>query len=137
MSKEPTPILRKQPWERMARHSREELLNVRPQRRLGRITLAILAVFVIILFLPWRQTIPGRGVVTALASDGAHLDWGRVDDDVRYRLALPGAGRYVLVASAEGWATRSQIVQVEGPDLPQFSLVDPLQQHPERLARRR
>ncbi|MFK4494153.1 MULTISPECIES: MFS transporter [Dermacoccus] len=68
-----------------------------------------------------------RGVVTALASDGAHLDWGRVDDDGCYRLALPGAGRYVLVASAEGWATRSRIVEVTGPGLPQLSLVDPLQ----------
>jgi adhesin transport system membrane fusion protein len=60
------PILRKQPWERMARHSREELIRIRPQRRLGRISLIILAIILVILFLPWRQTIPGRGVVTAL-----------------------------------------------------------------------
>ena len=67
-----------------------------------------------------------RGVVTALAPDGAHLDWGRVDEDGRYRLALPGAGHYVLVASADGWATRSQFVDVTGPELPQFTLSRPL-----------
>lgn len=67
-----------------------------------------------------------RGVVTALAPDGAHLDWGRVDEDGRYRLALPGAGRYVLVASADGWATRSQFVEVTGADLPQLTLSRPL-----------
>lgn len=66
MTNERTPILRKQPWERMARHSREAMLNVRPQRRLGRFTLLLLGLFIIILFLPWRQTIPGRGMVTAL-----------------------------------------------------------------------
>lgn len=68
-----------------------------------------------------------RGVVTALAPDGHHLDWGRVDDDGQYRLALPGDGRYVLVASADGWATRSTFVDVTGTNLPQLTLSRPLQ----------
>ena len=67
-----------------------------------------------------------RGVVTALSADGAHLDWGRVDDDGQYRIALPGVGQYVLVASADGWATRSQFVDADGPNLPQLTLSRPL-----------
>lgn len=67
-----------------------------------------------------------HGVVTALSAAGEHVDWGRVDDDGRYRLALPGDGSYVLVASADGWATRSQFVDVVGDVLPQLTLSRPL-----------
>jgi adhesin transport system membrane fusion protein len=66
MNKERRPIPCEQPWEEMASHSQTQLLKIQPQRKLGRITMVLLVLFVIILFLPWRQTIPGKGTVTAL-----------------------------------------------------------------------
>ena len=53
-------------WEKTARQSRPELLRTRPNRRLARILLVLGLVFLIILFLPWRQTISGAGTLTAL-----------------------------------------------------------------------
>ncbi len=46
--------------------SRAQLLSSRGSRLLGRIMLVLLLLIFIILLLPWRQTIPGRGTVTAL-----------------------------------------------------------------------
>ena len=53
-------------WERTARQSRPALLRFPAARRLARILLVAGLAFVIILFLPWRQTIYGSGSVTAL-----------------------------------------------------------------------
>ena len=53
-------------WEEMGILSRYEILATRGPRVLGKVMLALLLVFIIILFMPWRQTIPGRGNVTAL-----------------------------------------------------------------------
>ncbi|MCE7065030.1 HlyD family secretion protein [Dyadobacter sp. CY326] len=53
-------------WEAMGVLSQHEILKTRGPKMLGRVMLALLFVFVIILFMPWRQTIPGRGNVTAL-----------------------------------------------------------------------
>jgi len=53
-------------WEEMGILSRYEILATRGPRLLGKVMLALLLIFIIILFLPWRQTIPGRGYVTAL-----------------------------------------------------------------------
>ncbi|QHS63463.1 HlyD family secretion protein [Chitinophaga agri] len=49
--------------------SHQELINIRASRILGRIITVLLIMFFIILFLPWRQTIPGRGTVTALTPE--------------------------------------------------------------------
>jgi len=49
-----------------ALESNKELLQPKGAFRVGRIMTVVLILFVIILFLPWRQTIPGRGSVTAL-----------------------------------------------------------------------
>ncbi|MCC8407841.1 HlyD family secretion protein [Mucilaginibacter sp. UR6-1] len=46
--------------------SAEELIDVKGPHLLGRIMTVCLVLFIIILMLPWRQTIPGRGTVTAL-----------------------------------------------------------------------
>ena len=54
-------------WERVPRQSRPELLRTYASRKLGRILLVIGLVFLVILFLPWRQTIYGTGTLTALA----------------------------------------------------------------------
>jgi len=53
-------------WQHMGPLSRHEILTTRGTKLLGKIMLALLVIFVIILFLPWRQTIPARGKVTAL-----------------------------------------------------------------------
>ena len=53
-------------WEKTARRSRPELLRFAASRRLGRILLVAGLVFLIVLFLPWRQTIYGSGSLTAL-----------------------------------------------------------------------
>ncbi|WP_229214283.1 HlyD family secretion protein [Dyadobacter flavalbus] len=46
--------------------SRNEILKTRGPKLLGRIMLVLLLLFIIVLFLPWRQTISGRGHITAL-----------------------------------------------------------------------
>ena len=56
-------------WERTARQSRPELLRFPAARRLTRILLVAGVAFLIILFLPWRQTIYGGGSVTALTPE--------------------------------------------------------------------
>jgi multidrug efflux pump subunit AcrA (membrane-fusion protein) len=53
-------------WEQVPRQSRPELLRTYASRKLGRILAVIGIVFLIILFLPWRQTIYGTGTLTAL-----------------------------------------------------------------------
>lgn len=52
-----------------------------------------------------------QGVVTVLHVDGRHLDWSRTDNAGRYALALPEPGVYLAVASADGWAPQSGIVE--------------------------
>ncbi|QES87172.1 HlyD family secretion protein [Rhizosphaericola mali] len=59
-------IVETKKWYTVLKHSNNELLSVGASKTLGRIMLFLLVCFVIILFLPWRQTIPGTGTVTAL-----------------------------------------------------------------------
>ncbi|MDJ0366297.1 HlyD family efflux transporter periplasmic adaptor subunit [Hymenobacter sp. H14-R3] len=53
-------------WKQVPRQSRPELLRTYASRKLGRILGVIGLAFLIILFLPWRQTIYGTGTLTAL-----------------------------------------------------------------------
>ncbi|MFC6222208.1 HlyD family secretion protein [Hymenobacter artigasi] len=53
-------------WEKVPRQSRPELLRTNGSRRLSRILLVVGILFLIALFLPWRQTIYGAGSLTAL-----------------------------------------------------------------------
>ncbi|NML65707.1 HlyD family efflux transporter periplasmic adaptor subunit [Hymenobacter sp. RP-2-7] len=53
-------------WEKTARQSRPQLLRTQPSRKLGRILLVVGLVFLVMLFMPWRQTIDGVGTLTAL-----------------------------------------------------------------------
>lgn len=57
-----------------------------------------------------------QGVVTVLRTDGRHVDWSRTDNEGRYALALPEPGTYLAVASADGWAPQSGIVEFLSPD---------------------
>ncbi|QEM10605.1 HlyD family secretion protein [Mucilaginibacter rubeus] len=52
--------------EDLAVQSTDALINVNGSRTLGRIIVIFLVLFIVILMLPWRQTIPGKGTVTAL-----------------------------------------------------------------------
>ena len=53
-------------WETLSRYANNKIIDARGPKRLGRILLFVLAFFIVLLFLPYRQTIPGRGTVTAL-----------------------------------------------------------------------
>ena len=46
--------------------SRAKLISSNGPRLLGRVMIGVFILFIIILLLPWRQTISGRGIVTAL-----------------------------------------------------------------------
>jgi multidrug resistance efflux pump len=52
-------------WEHVPRQSRPELLRTYASRKLGRILMVVGIIFLIVLFLPWRQTIYGTGTLTA------------------------------------------------------------------------
>lgn len=58
-----------------------------------------------------------QAVATVLHPDGRHVDWGRTDNTGRYVLALPEAGRYLLVVSADGWAPQSSLVDLESGEV--------------------
>ncbi len=59
-----------------------------------------------------RQRPIRQGVVSVLHTDGRHVDWSRTDNEGRYALALPGAGRYLVIASADGWGPQSGLVDL-------------------------
>jgi adhesin transport system membrane fusion protein len=53
-------------WEQLALVSNTLILQAKGPRLMGRIMLIVLFLLIVVLLLPWRQTIPGRGTVTAL-----------------------------------------------------------------------
>lgn len=53
---------------------------------------------------------PARlAVVSVLDRSGRQADWSRADNDGRWSVVLPGAGEYLVIYSAEGWAARSEL----------------------------
>jgi multidrug efflux pump subunit AcrA (membrane-fusion protein) len=66
MAKHSHDLTKRKDWEDLGVESEKELLKTQGPRLLGRIMLVLLFIFAVVLFLPWRQTIPGRGTVTAL-----------------------------------------------------------------------
>ena len=69
MARHSTDLTKRIDWEELGTLSDKKILKTREARLLGRILLILLFLFTIILFLPWRQTIPGRGTVTALTPE--------------------------------------------------------------------
>ncbi|WP_316849423.1 HlyD family secretion protein [Pedobacter agri] len=53
-------------WEELSTHANSRIIDAKGSKRLGKVALFVLVFFIILLFLPYRQTIPGRGTVTAL-----------------------------------------------------------------------
>lgn len=67
-------------------------------------------------------------VVTVLHTDGDPVDWSRVDTEGNYSVALPGAGKYLMVANAAGWAPMAEVFDFDGRTLQQnFLLREQLQ----------
>ncbi|OUJ74120.1 HlyD family secretion protein [Hymenobacter crusticola] len=54
-------------WDKELGRSQKELLDPKGGRRIGRVMTVVGIVFLIILFLPWRQTIEGTGSLTTLS----------------------------------------------------------------------
>jgi MFS family permease len=68
-----------------------------------------------------------QAVVTALGMDGRCADWCRADNDGRYSVVLPEPGCYVFVVAADGWAPRSEVVDVDATTSEhEIRLVEPL-----------
>lgn len=53
-------------WEELSLQSNLKMKSAKASMILGRIMLVVLGLIIILLLMPWRQTIPGRGTVTAL-----------------------------------------------------------------------
>ncbi|ALV41659.1 MFS transporter [Pseudarthrobacter sulfonivorans] len=53
-------------------------------------------------------------VVTVLQTAGEPVDWSRVDAEGNYSVALPGAGKYLMVANAAGWAPMAEVFDFDG-----------------------
>ena len=67
---------------------------------------------------------PARlAVVSVLDRSGRQADWARADNDGRWSVVLPGAGEYLVVCSAEGWAARSELRQLS-PETPSVLEID-------------
>lgn len=58
---------------------------------------------------------PRQGVATILTLDGEQVDWGRADNEGNFKVAVPHWGEFLLVASMDGWAPHSEIVDLS-PD---------------------
>ncbi len=48
-------------------------------------------------------------VVTLLTLGGDQVDWSQVDSAGEFSIAIPGPGRYVVVAAGDGWTPRSRL----------------------------
>ena len=67
-------------------------------------------------------------VVTVLQTDGEQVDWSRLDAEGNYSVALPGAGKYLMVANAAGWAPTAEVFDFDGRTLQQnLRLLDRLE----------
>jgi MFS family permease len=62
-----------------------------------------------------RPLIPA--VVTVLQTGGEPVDWSRVDTEGNFSVALPGAGRYLMVANAAGWTPMAEVFEFDGRTL--------------------
>jgi hypothetical protein len=62
---------------------------------------------------------PARlAVVSVLERTGRQADWARADNEGRWSVVLPGAGEYLVVCSAEGWAPRSELRELSPDTVP-------------------
>lgn len=70
---------------------------------------------------------PARlAVVSVLDRRGRQADWSRADNDGRWSVVLPGAGEYLVIYSAEGWAARSELRQLAPEVVPVLEVAERL-----------
>jgi MFS family permease len=66
-------------------------------------------------------------VITVLTAEGEAVDWGQADSEGRFAVAIPRAGDYLVVTTADGWGARSRIMHPENsPHIPPIGLRDRL-----------
>jgi MFS family permease len=66
-------------------------------------------------------------VVTVLTTDGEAIDWGQVDTEGRFTVAIPKAGDYLVETAAEGWRPQSRMTHLDNSaPLPPIELRDRL-----------
>jgi MFS family permease len=53
-------------------------------------------------------------VVTVLTPQGQAVDWGQVDTEGRFTVAIPRSGDYLVVTVADGWRPRSCVMYLSG-----------------------
>ncbi len=57
---------------------------------------------------------PARlAVVSVLERTGQQADWARTDNEGCWSVVVPGAGEYLVVYGAEGWAARSELRELD------------------------
>ncbi len=56
---------------------------------------------------------PAPAVVTVVTTAGEAVDWSRADHDGSYSVALPGPGSYLVLANAQGWSPKAQVMTFE------------------------
>jgi MFS family permease len=62
---------------------------------------------------------PARlAVVSVLDRAGRQADWARADNEGRWSVVLPGAGEYLVIYAAEGWAARSELRNLSPENTP-------------------
>ncbi|TQF66511.1 MFS transporter [Rhodococcus spelaei] len=57
-----------------------------------------------------------QAVITVLRTTGEPVDWSRADNTGEFSVVLPAPGPYLVVASADGWASQSQVLDFDGSD---------------------
>ena len=62
-------------------------------------------------------------MVSVLERTGRQADWARADNDGRWSVVLPGAGEYLVIYAAEGWAARSELREL-APDTSAVLTID-------------
>jgi len=50
-------------------------------------------------------------VVTVVKTDGTPADWSRGDTEGKYSVVLPGPGKYLVLANAQGWVPRAEVFE--------------------------
>lgn len=68
-----------------------------------------------------------NAVVTLLTPGGDQVDWSQVDPAGEFTIAIPGSGRYVVVAAADGWTPVSRLDELTaGADIAPLVLTERL-----------
>ncbi|MFE3291287.1 MFS transporter [Rhodococcus sp. NPDC059234] len=61
-----------------------------------------------------------HAVITVLRTTGEPVDWSRADNTGEFSVVLPAPGPYLVIASADGWAPKSQVLDFDDAHTRQF-----------------